>query len=218
MVKKILLSNVGGLRNRGIVLMVKALVSSVDAEFYVHRFTVCRGYERHGLNYTWKPFGFDVALDLGGDTFTLYYGFLQFLRHCLHLLIHVIFHQKFCLFAQTFSPYGKLTKHIALFFMKRSDLITVREQRSFDLLKSMGVKCHLTADLAFLLDSYDSSQYFGDSYHRVIAAKLSGCSGVWEGSRAENFKFDIFKEPLDLEVMRKKAGDNIVLLKRLLSD
>jgi len=215
---KILLSNVGGTDNMGIVLMIKALVSSVDAEFYVHQFTVCRDYRKYGINYTWKPFGFDVALDLGGDTFTTYYGNLQFLRHCVHLFMHILFRQRFCLFAQTFSPYNRFTKRLALFFMKRACLITVREQRSFDLLKSMGVKCHLTADVAFLLDSCNSSQYFGGSYHKVIAAKLSGCSGVWDGSRAENFKFDIFKEPLDLEVMRKKAGDNIVLLERLLSD
>lgn len=215
---KILLSNVGGTKNMGIVMMIKALVSNVDAEFYVHQFTVCRDYQRFGLNYTWKPFGFDIALDLGGDTFTSYYGVLQFLRHCLHLFMHIIFNQRFCLFAQTFSPYGKLTKQIALFFMKKSCLITVREQRSFDLLKSMGVSCHLTADIAFLLDSWDSNSYFGGSYHKIIAAELSGCPGVWDGSRAENFKFDIFKETLNLGIMRKKAGLNIALLQRIFSD
>lgn len=215
---KILLSNVGGTKNMGIIMMIKALASNVDADFFVHHFTVCRDYQKYGINYTWKPFGFDVALDLGGDTLTTYYGNLQFLRHCAHLLMHVLFRQKFCLFAQTFSPYGKFTKRIALFFMKRSCFITVREQKSSDLLKSMGVHCHLTADITFLLDSWDSDSYFGGSYHRIIAAKLSGCSGVWDGSRAENFKFDIFKEPLDLQIMKKKAGLNIALLQRIFSD
>jgi len=215
---KILLSNLGGTENMGIVMMIKALVSNVDAEFYIHHFTVCRDYRKFGINYTWKPFGFDVALDLGGDTFTLYYGALQFLRHCFHLLLHVLFRQKFCLFAQTFSPYGNITGRFALFFMKRSCLITVREQKSCEQLQSMGIRCHLTADITFLLDSWDSDPYFGGSYHRIIAAKLSGCSGIWDGSRSENFKFEIFKQPLDLEIMKKKAGLNVALLQRIFSD
>jgi len=215
---KILLSNLGGTENPGIVMMIKALLSNFDAEFFVHQLTVCRDYERYGINYTWKPFGFDVALDLGGDTFTSYLGVLQFLRHCFHLLLHVIFRQRFCLFAQTFSPYGKLTKKIAKFFMKRAALITVREKKSYEQLQSMGIPCFLTADITFLLDSWDSGSYFGGKYHRVIAAKLSGCSGVWDGSWAENFKFQIFTEPLDLKIMKKKAKINVKLLHRLLSN
>ena len=218
MVRKILLSNVGGLENVGIVMMIQALVSNVDAEFYVHHFTVCRDYQKFGLKYTWKTCGFDVALDLGGDTFTLYYGLRQFLRHCSHLMIHVLFHQKFILFAQTFSPYGRLTKKLALFFFKRSCLITVREQRSLDLLNSLEIPCFLTADVAFLLDFWDAGDYYGDGYHRIIAAKLSGYLGVWDGSRAENFKFDIFKERLDLKIMKEKAGLNLDLLQRIFID
>lgn len=215
---KILLSNVGGTENIGIVMMIRALVSHVDAEFFVHQLTVCRDYRRYGLKYTWKPFGFDIALDLGGDTFTLYYGALQFLRHCFHLFLHVIFHQKFCLFAQTFSSYGKISGILAGYLMRKAYFITVREKRSYEQLRSMGINCCLAADLAFLLDSWDSGSYFGGSYHRIIAAELSGCSGVWNGSRAENFKFDIFKNPLDVWIMKKRAELNIDLLHRALSN
>jgi len=215
---KILLSNLGGTDNIGIVMMIKALLSNVDAEFYVQQLTVCRNYQEYGINYSWKPFGFDVALDLGGDTFTLYYGIPQFLRHCFHLFWHVVFRQRFCLFAQTFSTYGKVTGWIALFFMKRASLITVREQKSCEQLQSMGIQCHLTADITFLLDSWEADQYSGGSYHRVIAAKLSGSPGEWDGSRAENFKFDIFKEPLDLKIMKKRAELNVRLLQKLLSN
>lgn len=213
---KILLSNVGGSANVGILMMIKALVSNIDAVFYVNHLTVCRNYESYGLKYTWRFSGFDVALDLGGDTFTLYYGAVQFLRHCFHLILHVLFRQKFCLFAQTFSRYEQLS-WLAMFFMKRAVLITVREKESFDLLQSMGLKCYLTADLAFLLDSWNSGSYCGGSYHKIIAAELSGCSGVWDGSRSENFKFNIFRKPLDLEVMRKRAEINVDLLQRAIS-
>ena len=215
---KILLSNLGCTENMGIVMMIRALISSVDAEFYVHQFTVCRNYGEYGIKYSWKPFGFDVALDLGGDTFTLYYGIPQFLRHCFHLFFHVVFRQRFCLFAQTFSSYGRLTGWAAVFLMRRAALITVREKKSCEQLQSMGIQCHLAADVAFLLDSWDSGSYYGGSYHRIIAAKLSGSSGEWDGSRAENFKYQIFGDPLDLKIMKKRAEINVKLLQRLLSD
>lgn len=214
---KILLSNVGGTDNPGIVMMIKALVSHVDADFFVNNLTVCRDYQNFGIKYTWKPCGFDIALDLGGDTFTLYYGALQFLRHCFHVFLHVLFHQKFAIFAQTFSPYGKLTKRLVVFLMKRACFISVRDLKSYEQLQSMGIKSHLTADIAFLLDSWCSLPYVGDSYHRIIGAKLSGKPGIWDGSRADNFKFEIFYDELDLKIMKKRAEKNIELLQRALS-
>lgn len=214
----ILLSNLGGTDNVGVVMMIKALMQNIDSLFFVHHLTVCRDYRRFGIKYTWLPRGFDVALDLGGDTFTLYYGILQFLRHCMHLLMHVVFRQPFCLFAQTFSEYGRFTRAVALFFLKRALFVTVREQRSADLLRSMGVCCHLTADLAFLL--YDESNQVKSnqlalrhsSYHVLIDALLDGRKVVWNGKRANNFKFDIFKKPVDLLMMKNKAMLNIDLL------
>jgi len=214
---KILLSNAGDLQNQGIGLMLKALLANIEADFYVHRFTVCRGYEKYGIKYSWKPFGYDVALDLGGDTFTIYYGYIQFLRHCSHLLILCLFRQRYAIFAQTLSPYGKITGKIAKFFLKHACFITVREQRSKLLLEQLEIESVLTADLAFLLDEWDSTDYVGDSYHRVIAARLAGCKGEWNGSRANNFKFDIFKFDLDLTEMRRRARKNVEVLQRILS-
>lgn len=215
---RILLNNIGCLKNKGIGMMLKAITTNIDADFYYHKLTICGGYKNYSIRGSWKCWGYDMALDLGGDTFTTYYGFRQFIRHSLHLFKLWVFRQPYALFAQTFSDYGWLTKWIALFFMKRAAFISVREKRSFDLLQSMGIRCHLAADITFLLDSWDSDPYFGGSYHRIIAAKLSGYPGEWDGSRDENFKFDIFKEPLDLKIMKKKAGLNIALLQRVFSD
>jgi len=213
----ILLSNVGGLQNPGIEMMLKALTSFVEADFYVHKLTVCRGYKKYGIRYSWKPSGYDLALDLGGDTFTTYYGKIQFLRHCLHLLILWLFKQKYAVFAQTLSPYGKITERIAKFFLEHAHFITVREQRSKRLLEKLEIESVLTADLAFLLNEWDSTDYVGDSYHRVIAAKLAGCKGKWNGARANNFKFDVFRSNLDLEEMRRRARKNLEVLQRVLS-
>lgn len=214
----ILLTNIGDLKNRGIGMMLKAIVSNFNAVFYYHKLTVCRGYESFGVVGTWRLSGFDIALDLGGDTFTIYYGFLQFLRHCFHLLLLVIFNQEYCLFGQTFSHYGFFSSRIAKYFMCKALFITVREQRSKDLLETMGISSILTGDVAFLLDSDDARfDYIGGSYHRIISALLSGHFGVWDGSRSNNFKFDIFKEKLDLEVMKRRALVNVKMLERFLS-
>lgn len=216
--KKILLTNIGGLSNKGIRMMLEAIISNIPAKFYYHKLTVCKGYESYGITGTWKLSGFDIALDLGGDTFTKYYGFIQFIRHTLHLLLLVIFNQPYALFSQTFSPYGFFSSRIAKYFMRRATFITVREKRSKDLLETMGISSTLTGDLAFLLHNHTASfDYIGGSYHKIISALLSGLSGVWDNSRSNNFKFDIFKEKLDLDEMRRKAWINVEMLQRFLT-
>lgn len=201
----------------GIGMMLKALTSTVEAQFYVHNFTVCRGYQNYGIEYCWKPSGYDLALDLGGDTFTTYYGYMQFLRHSFHLLILFLFRQRYSIFAQTLSPYGKITSKIAQFFLNHACFITVREERSKRILDEWGIKATLTADLAFLLETCCSTDYMGKSYHKIIAAKLANCEGEWDGSRSNNFKFDIFKSHLDLTEMKERAKKNVEVLQRFLA-
>lgn len=216
MVTRILLSNIGGLDNPGIVMMIKAIKENIDAEFYYHKLTVCEGYEEQGLKGSWKPYGYDIALDLGGDTFTQYYGHAQFLRHIIHLLLMIFTGQKFMLFAQTYSPFDYSTGMITRWIMRRAACITVREQESKDLLDSWEIPCTLTADIAFLLNTWPSEDYEGSSYHRVIGAKLAGKKAVWNGLRANNWKFKIFTRPLSMEKMREKAYENIRMLQGLL--
>ena len=216
MVTRILLSNIGGLDNPGIRMMLKAITENIDAEFYYHRLTVCKGYEDQDLKGSWKPYGYDIALDLGGDTFTTYYGTFQFLRHIIHLLIMIFTGQKFVLFAQTFSPYGYFTGKVTRWIMRKATFITVREQESKDLLDSWIIPCTLTADIAFLLDTWPSEDYVGSSYHRVIGAKLANKKASWNGLRANNWKFKIFTRSLDMEEMRVKAYENIQMLQGML--
>lgn len=64
MVTRILLSNIGGLDNPGIRMMIKAITENIDADFYYHKLTVCKGYEAENIKGSWKPYGYDVALDL----------------------------------------------------------------------------------------------------------------------------------------------------------
>lgn len=216
MVTRILLSNIGCLDNPGIVMMITAILENIDADFYYHKLTVCEGYEHHGLKGSWKPYGYDMALDLGGDTFTTYYGIPQFIRHIIHLLILIFTGQKFVLFTQTYSPFGYFTGMITRWIMRQATCITVREQESKDLLDSWKIPCTLTADIAFLLDTWPSEDYNGSSYHRVIGAKLAGKKAVWNGLRANNWKFKIFTRPLSMEKMREEAFENIRILQRLL--
>jgi len=216
MVTRIMLSNIGGLDNPGIRMMIKAITENIDAEFYYHRLTVCKGYEGQKLKGSWKPYGYDVALDMGGDTFTTYYGTFQFIRHIIHLLLMILTGQRFILFAQTYSPYGYFTGKVARWIMRRAALITVRERESKDLLDSWDIPCTLTADIAFLLDTWPSEDYEGSSYHRVIGAKLANKRAAWNGLRADNWKFKIFTRPLSMEKMKEEAYENIRLLQGLL--
>lgn len=216
MVKRILLSNIGGLDNPGIRMMLKAIMDNIDAEFYYHKLTVCSGYEELGIKGSWKPYGYDIALDLGGDTFTTYKGIFQFIRHIIHLLILIGTGQKFFLFTQTYGPYGYFTGIVTRWIMHKATCITVREQESKDLLDSWMIPCTLTVDMAFLLDTWPSEDYEGSSYHRVIAAKLACKKAAWNGFRANNWKFKIFTRPLDMEEMKVKAYENIQMLQRLL--
>lgn len=216
--KNVLLVNVGNLGNPGIVMCLKGLLENFEAKYYYHKLTVCSGYERFNVVGSWKCWGYDLALDLGGDTFTTYQGSLQFLRHCLHLFLLVLFGQRFALFNQTFCSYGFFSKRIAKYFMGKACFITVREQRSKEILCEMGVPSILVGDIAFLLDSCDAYfDYVGGSYHRIISALLNGKCGLWDGSRSNNFKFDIFKEKLDLDEMKRRALVNVEVLQRFLS-
>lgn len=118
-----------------------------------------------------------------------------------------------------------------MFLMKRACFISVREKRSYEQLRSMGICCYLAADLAFLLlenqqisklennkiIKLENQQIISSSYHEIIGGFLMGRGALWDGSRAENFKFDIFKDPLDLWIMKKRAEINLDLLERALS-
>ena len=213
---RILLSNIGGLENLGIIMIVKAIQENVDADFFYHRLTVCRGYEKYGIKPSIRPYGFDIALDLGGDTFTTYYGFTQFLRHCFHLLILWLFRQPYAIFSQSLCNYGVVSSKIAKFFLKRAKLVTVRGKRSLAVAENLGVKAIETADVAWLVNGIPSGDYYGSSYHKLILAAINGKSFHWDGTRAENFKFDIFKSEIDVVEMKRNARKNFELLQSLL--
>lgn len=213
---KVLLSNIGGLNNIGIVMMVRAIQQNVDAEFYYHRLTVCRDYEQLGIAPSFKPYGFDLALDLGGDTFTIYYGVLQFLRHCFHLFVLWLFRQPYVIFGQTLSNYGVVTSRLTGFFLRRAKLVTLRDRRSMAVAQRLGVKAVLTADVAWVVEGIPSCDYRGSSYHRLILAAINGRSFQWSGERADNFKFDIFHSAIDMEELKKDARENFRLLQGIL--
>lgn len=218
---KILLSNIGGLENEGINMMVKAITQNINAKFYYHKLTVCRGYEKYGVKGSWRCWGYDLALDLGGDTFTIYYGNLQFLRHCFHLFKLYLFNQHYIIFSQTLCNYGFFSGLIAKFFLEKAELILVREPKSLQYLKNKKLyekwvlpKIYLTGDIAFLLENVNYKDYFGDSYHLIIKSKLSGNKGVWNKKRKNNWKFTIFDSNFNLNCFKELSKRNVELLLR----
>lgn len=167
---------------------------------------------------TWKINGFDIDLDLGGDTFTTYYGIRQFLRHVSHLFLLWLFRQPYIIFAQTLSNYGVISSKIARFFLKRAVLVTVREKRSLVVAKKFGVNAIETADIAWIVKGIGGDSYYGHSYHQLILAAINGKEYRWDGDRDQIFKFDIFKEPINIQEMRKNARRNFEMLQSILDN
>jgi len=97
--------------------------------------------------------------------------------------------------------------------------VLVRDKPSLDVLEKLDVSTRVeyVADIAFLHHTYDwPDHYTGNSYHRVMAARLAGYNGVWNGERWWNNKFYIYKtgeqdtyiyndEAVSLDYMRKQA-------------
>lgn len=205
---RILLTNIGDFqRNRGIEMMIRALLEQFKiAQFYYHRLTMCRGYERLGLKGSWKCWGFDLALDMGGDTFTLYFGLRQFFRHWFHLFLLVLTGQRFGLFSQTLSRYNGIAWPFARFILQRASFISVRDLPSYYYLQRICARYRWTEppiffvpDIAFLFSSFPGpvSDYEGSSYHELILALLSNKRAVWNGDRKANWKFSLFTPGVD---------------------
>lgn len=202
-------------------MMVNAIMKAVPGEYFYHKLTVCHSYDALGLKGSWMPWGYDIALDLGGDTFTTYYGFRQFLRHCVHLFKLWVCGQRYAVFSQTLSPYRGVSRVIARFFLNRATFITVRERKSYDLLKVLGIRTpfYLASDIAFLLDDCSSAFYYGSSYHLLINAYLAYQWYGYDESRNDNWKFSILERgsfKYSRERFKEMAQINVRVLQRSL--
>jgi colanic acid/amylovoran biosynthesis protein len=98
----------------------------------------------------------DLILDLSGDSLTDDYGIIATLLNFFPLIISKNLKRPYFVLAQSLGPYSsKITRLVAKEILNNAELITVREQRSLNYLKSFGIanpNLRLVADLAFLLN------------------------------------------------------------------
>ena len=96
----------------------------------------------------------DIVLNTGGDVLTEDFGFP--FSHFVNLLFAILLDKPVVICAESLGPYKKRwTKIIAKFVFNRTELITLREERSLKHLQEIGVNkpsIYVTADVAFMLE------------------------------------------------------------------
>jgi colanic acid/amylovoran biosynthesis protein len=96
----------------------------------------------------------DIVIDLSGDTLTEDYGLPCLLSHLMPIAYGLLLGRPVVLCAQTIGPFPRICSLVA-FVLNRVDLITTREDRSYQFLEQIGVdrpSVQLTGDMAFLLE------------------------------------------------------------------
>jgi len=110
----------------------------------------------------------DIILSSGGGFLSSYYNY-QF-RIQLYL-ISFLLKKKVVIFAQSVGPFKTLiSKIIVPLFLKKMSLITIREEDSYEYLKSTcpGIQVELVADIAFLLNINSKIE---STYERLLKEK-----------------------------------------------
>ena len=95
----------------------------------------------------------DLVVDLSGDMLTEDYGPHIAYSHFLPIILAILMRRDYVLCAQSIGPF-KLTKPLAKFLLNRARWISVREDITFDYLRTLKVRTpvHRTSDMAFLLE------------------------------------------------------------------
>lgn len=99
----------------------------------------------------------DIVISLGGDVFTLDYGWSSLIWHLWQLYLGFHFKKPVFILGQSFNTelLDRFTyKQVIKYFIKRSEYTTVRESYSLEILRKidLGKNVSLTADLSFFLE------------------------------------------------------------------
>lgn len=95
-----------------------------------------------------------VIVGLNG-TFTTLYGVAGFILNFYSIFLAKLLKKPVVVYAASIEPFkNKLFEILARFILNKADLITLREEQSYEYLRKIGVNkppVHVTTDLAFLL-------------------------------------------------------------------
>lgn len=98
----------------------------------------------------------DLVIDLSLDAYGDSYGLRSVIETSKEILISVCLKKPVMMYAQSLGPFKTpITRFLAKYTLNKVDLITAREEISYNNLIELGIKknkIHLTADQAFLLE------------------------------------------------------------------
>jgi polysaccharide pyruvyl transferase WcaK-like protein len=164
-----------------------------------------------------KKHDYDYVFDIGeGDSFTDIYGLKRFIIFSINKYFALRAKIPIIIAPQTIGPFNhKFTSKIAGYLMRKSDAIYVRDHKSSDYLKSMGVKHVEASDVAFLLP-YDLQKICENS----VGINVSGL--LWHGGYTQNNQFNLSVDYQVLVIAIIKGfverGKKVFLVGHVISD
>lgn len=105
---------------------------------------------QHFLNSFLKNIrSFDLAVDLGGETFQDHYNFFGLLKHIFTLNLLCLLRVKYAVVSHSILFKHGFAWKLSKPFLQKAKAVSVRDFGSFRFLKSNGVKCRLIPDIVF---------------------------------------------------------------------
>ncbi|MCD6195025.1 polysaccharide pyruvyl transferase family protein [bacterium] len=103
----------------------------------------------------------DLVVNTGGDVITSDYGTLGLLCYLSNLYLPLLMGKPILFLGETVGPFKeKITEKLALFLLRRSLVVFVRDIESYKFLKRCGLKnIRLIADPAFLVPAASKSEF-----------------------------------------------------------
>ena len=189
----------------------------------VHKVFSLRAIVKNLVTLNWgeinvfKSCQYDFVFDIGeGDSFSDIYGLKRFFIFSLSKWFVLKETIPLVISPQTIGPFKyRLASKIATYLMHKSKAIYVRDYKSSNYLKEMGVKYTEVSDVAFLLP-FDSMTKLKDS----VGINISGL--LWYGGYTKNNQFnlgvDYQKLVIDIINGYLKRGKQVYLISHVITD
>ena len=105
----------------------------------------------------------DLVVVRGGDNLADIYGVGSLIAQLYNILLALILRKKIIILGTSIGPFKKkLLQKVVLYFLRKTQLITTRDRKSFEILRQEGFegkKVHLIPDIAFDLPIERDSKY-----------------------------------------------------------
>ena len=154
----------------------------------------------------------DVLISGGGSLLQDITSLKSLLYYLSIILFAKAMDKKVIIFAQGFTPFRtKIGKFLTKFTLKKCDKITVRDLKSQELLKNLGINSELISDPVFGIEISNQENHAGvgvqlrnfegldDKFLEVLAEKIV------ENFKDEEIKLFSLQDKLDLPVLEKFA-------------